>query len=445
MSRSLARLRQRASDAYGAVAGRLDQTRAGRFTLETLRSALIVLHHLRSEPVLERAGALSYATVLALVPLLAVSLSIASAVGHDFLREQVQSFAFGFLAPGIRTSSLDVLETFIDRATTGGVVSISGVALFFTSVMLLRNIEGALNRIWGGEEKRAWPVRIAVYVAVMLFGPVLLGVSLAVTTGLEQAIAQRGLEAGPLVRVGTFVAAVAGLTILYKLGPAAYVKKRAAFSGALVAGLLFEAVKRGYAFYTAHFVRYSMIYGSLAAIPLFLIWVYLSWVTVLFGARLAYAVQNAGSWGFAALPRTEGMRARLAARTMLAAAVAQASSRPAPSIHSIAHGSGVNEAAVAESVRLLASAGLLRQDDRGGLIPARPLENISLAEVARAARQVGAEDPTVLGQDPASRAISAIFLDAEHAGDTSLARLDLRALAEPLLGEGELAEAALDP
>src|SRR5690349_4374681 len=102
--------RRRFVELYDALAHRLEQHRAGRFALDIARAALTVLHHLRSEPVLERAAALSFATVLALVPLLAVSLSIASAVGHDTLRSGLRDFAFDFLAPGIRQSSLDELE-----------------------------------------------------------------------------------------------------------------------------------------------------------------------------------------------------------------------------------------------------------------------------------------------------------------------------------------------
>ena len=435
MAGALQHLELRAREGYARLGARLDRTRAGRFALDVARGAYTVLHHLRQEPVLERAGSLSYTTVLALVPLLGVSLSIASAVGHDALRNGVRDFAFAFLAPAVRKGSLATLETFIDHATSGGVISVSGVALLFTAVMLLRSIESAINRIWGVSEGRTIPLRIAVYLTVLVFGPVLLGGSLAVTTSLRDAISHEGMPLWPAAAaVVPFLVAVVGLSILYKVAPNAAVKKRAAFAGALVASIAFEAVKHGFAYYTAHYVRYTMIYGALAAIPLFLVWVYLTWVVVLFGARLAYAVQHAGSWGYAALPRTEGMRARLAARTLLGAAVAQASGTPAPGIHTIAQACGANEAAVAESARLLRNAGLLTEDSEGGLVPARPLDQISLAQVAAASR-LGAEDPTALGQDAASRAISALFDDAEHAGMQSLARLDLRTLADPLVPE----------
>jgi len=429
------RLRAQAGDLYDRAAGKLDRTRGGRFILDVMRASLTVLHHLRSESVLERASSLSYSTVLALVPLLAVSLSIATAVGHEALREQVQSFAFDFLAPGIRHSSMDTLERFIDNATSGGVISISGAALFVTALMLLRSIEDAINAIWGVPENRGFFVRVGVYLTVLVFGPVLLGVSLVVTGAIRGALEDNGPLPDTLLTLAPFAAAVAGLTVLFKVAPNAEVRWRAAFAGAGVAGVGFEIAKHGYVLYTHHFVRYSMIYGSLAAIPLFLIWVYLTWMVVLFGARLAYAVQHSGSWGYAALPHSEGMRARLAARTMLAAAVAQACNKPAPGIHTIARNSGVNEAAIAESARLLQDAGLLGEDAEGGLIPARALESITLAEVAAAARRATREDPTVLGQDPASRAIAAIFEESERAGQQSLAQLHLRALAEPLLGQ----------
>lgn len=433
MSSRIDRLKQRARGQLGRVGARLDSGRAGRFVLETTRGALAVVHHLRSEPVFERAAALSYGTVLALVPLLSVSLAIANAVGHDVLRLRVRDFAFAFLAPGIRASSMQVLERLIDRATSGGVVSVSGAALFFSAIMLLRSVEQALCSIWGVREKRTFYLRLATYLLILVLGPVLLGLSLAMTARLRTLLTTEGFALTKfLFAMGPFGFTVLGLGVLYKLGPNAQVRKRAAFAGALVAGLLFELAKHGYAVYTAHFVAYSVIYGSLAAIPLFLVWLYLSWMVLLFGARLAYAVQNAGSWGLAVLPRSESMRARLAARTLLAAAVAQAAGRRAPSIHAVAQSSGVNEAAIAESARLLLQAGLLAEDPQGGLVPGRPLEEISLDQVSRAAA-FGPEDPAVLGSDPASRAIATLFAEAEGARHTSLARLDLRALTEPLL------------
>ena len=423
--------RRRILAAYDRIAGRLDRTRTGRFVLDLSRGALTVLHHLQSEPVFEHAAALSYATILALVPLLAVSLSIASAAGHDVLRDRVRDFAFAFLAPGIRQSSMTVLESFIDRATSGGVISISGVALFFSALMLLRNIEVAFNKIWGVPANRSWPRRVAIYVVVLLFGPVLLGASLALGTWLSAAIEGRGLRALGWVAVGPFLVAVTALTILYKMAPNARVQKRAAFAGALVAGVAFNVVKHGYAVYVAHAVSYSVIYGSLAALPLFLVWLYITWVVVLYGARLAYAMQHAGSWGPGALPRSEGMRARLSTRTLLAAAVAQVRGWPAPGIHTIARRSGLSEAAVAESARLLAEAGLLTQDVHGGLVPSRPLADITLADVAAASR--GGSEPGVLGTDPASRAVASFFAGAEQGTAQNLARLDLRALATSLV------------
>jgi membrane protein len=415
------------------VGARLDRGRGGRFLLDTIRGALTVLHHVRSEPVFERAAALSYGTILALVPLLSVSLAVADGVGHDMLRLQVRDFAFAFLATGIRSSSMEVLEGLIDHATSGGVVSISGAALFISAIMMLRSVEAALNSIWGVRQRRTFYLRFIIYLVILAVGPVLLGLSLAMTAQLRALLTTEGFAlTKALFAVGPFVFTVLGLGILYKLGPNAQVRKRAAFAGALVSGMLFEIAKHGYATYTAHAVAYSLIYGSLAAIPLFLVWLYLSWIMVLFGARLAYAVQNAGSWGLAVLPRSEWMRARLAARTLLAAAVAQAAGRRGPSIHAVARSCGVNEAAIAESALLLKQAGLLAEDPHGGLVPARPLEAIRLDEVSRAAA-FGPEDPAVLGSDPASRAIASLFAEAQAAGHTSLARLDLRALAEPLL------------
>jgi membrane protein len=422
-----------AKKAYEVLEERLDHSRAGRFVLDIIRGAGTVLYHLRTEPVSDRAASLSYATLLSVVPLLGVVLAIVGSVGHSYLRAHVHDAIFTFMAPGVRKSSQDYLETLIDRATSNGVASVSFVALLFSAVMLLRNVEINLNKIWGVENLRSWKMRFSLYLVILILGPVLLGVSLAGTAALRHRLVTSDAMGDAALTLGPFFAAVLGLWLLYWLAPSTRVSKRAALAGALVSASLWEIAKHAYAYYTSHFVHYNVIYGSLGAIPLFLVWVYMSWVILLFGARLTYAVQNAGSWGIAALPRAEAMRARLAARTILAAAVAVVARKPAPSITTVSRSTGVNEAAVAESARLLIRNNLLREDEEGGLVPTRPLEAISLAEVAQVVRLVGPEDPSVLGVDPASRAIAEVFSRAELASVEPLAQLNLRTLAESLV------------
>lgn len=427
---SLATLEDQARRRYAQARTELDRHRSGRFVLDILRGLLNMAHHLSSEPIFERAAALSYGTLLSVVPLLGVVLGIVGIFGHTYLREGVHDAIFTFLAPGIRKSSQEYLEGLIDRTTGHGVMSLSFVALLFTAMTMLRSVEINLNKIWGVQELRTWRESWVSYLSILIAGPVLLGISLAATAALQNRVMAHIRYADTLLAVGPVGAAVLGLFLLYTVAPNAPVKKRAALAGALVAAVVFEAAKHAYAYYTSNIVHYNVIYGSLGAIPLFLVWVYLSWIILLFGARLSYSVQNAGSWGAAALPYSEGQRSRLAARTVLAAVLAERQHRKAPSIHAIAEGSGLEEATVAEATLLLLSKKILRWDGAGGLVPAHPPDRLTLAMLAEAAKSSLPSDSTVLGSDPASRALNAAFLSAELAGTAGLAQVTLQTLAE---------------
>lgn len=405
--------------------------RLGRALLDLVRGVVTALHHLRAEPIFERAAALSYGTVLSVVPLLALVLALAGAFGRSALQERLRDYAFTFLAPGIRQSSIQVLDQLIDRAMSGGVVSASGIALVFSAVTLLRQVERTIDRMWGVREARGLRKRALFYAVILGLGPVLLGASLAASAMLRAEISEAHLPfSSRLLSLGPVAGAVFGLFLFYLLAPNALVLKRAALSGALVAGIAFEASKAGYTFYTAHFARMSKVYGSLAALPLFLVWVYLSWVVVLFGARLAYAVQHANSYGPTALPQSGPARARLLCRTLLEAAVAQVEGRPAPSVHALASRIGLPEAMVAESARLLRRLGLMRDDTEGGLVAFQPMEALTLGDVVRRLEGFSAEgdaEVALLGSDDISREISQLLDAAEGA---HAQRLGERSLAE---------------
>jgi membrane protein len=408
----------------------LDRTRGGRYILELARGSLTVLHHLFQERIFERASALSFGTIVSFVPLLALSVAIAGSIGHGWLRSRIQELVTIFLAPAFRKGSLDYLEALIDRASTGAVGSVSGLALAYSVITLLRQVDDIINGIWGVRESRKLALRLSIYVLLTVASPILLGLSVGATAILRAEILHIDLPfARPILAIGPVVVTVLGLDLLYQVVPNVQVRKRAAFAGALVAGVAWEIAKHGYAFYTDHFMRYGAVYGSLAAIPLLLLWIYLSWIILLFGARLAYSVQNAGSWGADVLPTADGTRVRLAARTMLAVAVSHLSGRT-PSVHTVARQTGISTAVVGEGVRLLFHAGLLRQDDNGGLFPCRPLEEIHLTDIAHAAHRWSSDLP-VLGDDAASKALREVFDRSELAASSALAPIDLRSLALP--------------
>jgi len=171
------------------------------------------------------------------------------------------------------------------------------VFVFVTAVALMLTIDRSLNAIWRSDGKRAFWVSLLAYVLLLVVGPVLIGVSVSITTYLMALPARWANMPAPahsflLQAVPSAVSALA-FFLIYRLVPHGKVSGWHALAGGVVAAALFELAKEGFAFYVAHAPGYSVAYGAFAAIPFFLLWVYLSWLIVLLGAEFAAAL---GEW-----------------------------------------------------------------------------------------------------------------------------------------------------
>jgi membrane protein len=165
-----------------------------------------------------------------------------------------------------------------------------GLAFFFvTAVMLMMTIDVSLNRLFHVQRARPMLQQVLMYWAVLTLGPVLIGGSLSMTSfaiGASFGWLQLGGLGNLLLGVMPFVFTCAALTLLYAVVPNRSVEARHALIGGIAAGIAFELAKRGFAIYLARFPTYTLIYGAFATIPIFLVWLYLSWVVVLAGATV---------------------------------------------------------------------------------------------------------------------------------------------------------------
>ncbi len=237
------------------------------------------------------AASLSYTTLLSLVPLMTIAFSVLAAFPvFDAIREQLQSFLFeNFVASAGAT-----VEKHLGRFTqnTGQLTAVGIAVLAVTALLLLNTIENAFNQIWRVVRKRPVALRFIIYWAILTLAPMLLGTSVALSSYLFALGQTVGADAvlGPLgwlLQLVPFVLVVAGLAVMYKFLPFRRVALRDAALGALVGAVLFELLKKGFGLYVASFPSYETIYGALSALPLFLIWMYLAWSAVLFGAEVA--------------------------------------------------------------------------------------------------------------------------------------------------------------
>ncbi|HEU0276967.1 MAG TPA: YihY family inner membrane protein [Rhodanobacteraceae bacterium] len=255
--------------------------------------ARFLWQRLRQDKCFETAGALSYTTLFAVVPMLAAVIAIISVFpAFSGLRGDVTRFIFRSFVPAAGETVQGYLLQFADNASRLTATGI--IVLLLSALLMMASIEDRLNRIWRVPAKRKGSARLLLYWAALTLGPILVTAGIGVSSWvyaqpLWRGVAGHGVAGFRLWLLAPFLITWLGLTLLYEVVPNCRVRWRDALTGALVAAVLFEVARKGFALYVQGIANYREIYGALAAVPIFLIWIYLSWVIVLLGAILAAA------------------------------------------------------------------------------------------------------------------------------------------------------------
>lgn len=253
-----------------------------------LRIIRISVKRFTDEKYTYRASALAFTTLLALVPLLSVIVAIIAMfpIFTQFI-DLAQGYILDNFIPELGDTVQKYLQGFVNQAShlpKGGVIF-----LFLTALMLMITIEHTLNDIWSVTHKKNKISSILFYWLILLVAPIFIGVSVFLTsyifslTWFSATTTQFGLRL-PLLALLSLIINTIIFTILYVSVPNAKVHWRDGFVGGLTAAILFEIAKKIFAFYIKQFPSYELIYGALAIIPIFLLWIYCSWMIVLFGA-----------------------------------------------------------------------------------------------------------------------------------------------------------------
>jgi membrane protein len=243
------------------------------------------------------AASLTYTTLLSLVPLMTVSLAVFAAFPiSGKVADEIQSFVFDNFVP----ASGEVLQAHLrDFSKKASELSGTGFAfLVVVALMMMGNIDRAFNTIWRVRRKRS-PINLfMVYWSILTLAPLLIGVSVAVTSYLVSVplftdVATLGGNVN-LLGMAPMLASSVAFSLLYLIVPNRRVTVVHAVAGGVLAAILFEVAKRGFAFYVTTFPTYEAIYGALAVIPIFLVWIYLCWIITLLGAEFTYCLSLAG-------------------------------------------------------------------------------------------------------------------------------------------------------
>ncbi|MBD1576023.1 MULTISPECIES: virulence factor BrkB family protein [Vibrio] len=241
------------------------------------------------------AGYMAYITLLSLVPLTTVVVTALSKFPvFEGISNQVQEFIFSNFVPAAGDAMKDALNSFISN--TAKMTAIGGVFVFITAMLLISTIDKNLNFIWRVKRKRRLVYSFSMYWMVLTLGPLFIGSSLALTSYITSTQFLSSEVLNLVYRLLPMLLSASAFFGLYLLVPNIKVRIFHALGGALVAGLLFELSKKGFAFYITAFPSYQLIYGALAAIPILFVWVYLCWFIVLIGAEVTASLGERELW-----------------------------------------------------------------------------------------------------------------------------------------------------
>lgn len=252
------------------------------------------------------AAALTYTTLFAVVPMMTVTFAMLSAVpAFQGVGEQIQMYIFSNFIPSTGATIQEYLVAFTDQARQ---LTWFGVGfLMATALMMLLTIEKAFNVIWRVRQPRRGMSSFLLYWAILSLGPLLLGAGFAMSTYITSLSLISGphavIGARTVLKVMPLVFSVAAFTLIYAAVPNTRVPLRHAAVGGVFTAVLFETAKQLFGLYVSYFPSYQLIYGAFAAVPLFLLWVYVSWLIVLFGAELVCGLSSSVKWRRRSLPK----------------------------------------------------------------------------------------------------------------------------------------------
>ncbi|MCG8542609.1 MAG: YihY family inner membrane protein [Alphaproteobacteria bacterium] len=336
----------------------------------------------------ERAASLTFTSLLALVPLLAISFAIFAAFpAFQNMKGDLQSFVFQNFVPEIGSVVYDHIEAFTQK--TGQMTAFGVVFLAVTSVLLLSSVNSTFNAIWRVGQARGLISRLLVYWAVLTLSPVLFGASLSLSSYLFAAAQASGVEdiTGPLSRLAAFVPLIlqiVGFSILYLVMPYFPVRRMDAFFGGFAAGVMFELLKKGFGFYIQNFPTYETLYGALSVFPILLVWIYVAWGVVLLGAEMTAAMPE---WraGVRTIQRSTVPAARLlsAALAILHALLVTSARGRGLNSRNMARAAPAAPEAVTAARQKLQAARYIARNDQGEWLLARDLDTATLNDLRR--------------------------------------------------------------
>ncbi len=263
-----------------------------------VKAFILVFRNLNGAQVSTRASALTYSTLLSIVPLLAVFFAIASGFGFQ---QTVMNELISFF-PGQETALIkakEYIDTSLEYAKGGVFLGVGLVLLFYTVINLMTNIESNFNISWGVKKGRTYYRMFTDYLALIIVAPIFLVLNAGGTVFLNSVDHELiGIVVSPLMKIIPFVITILLFTFLLLYIPNTKVKFTSAVLGGIFTGVCFQVFQLLYISGQLWISKYNAIYGTFAALPLLLLWLHLTWFMILLGVELSFAFQNVNKFNF---------------------------------------------------------------------------------------------------------------------------------------------------
>lgn len=409
--------------------------------VRVLRAAVLIVEGFMRSDVVLLAGALTFKVIFAVVPLLAVMLALFKGFGGmEKVGGEIKNFLLQYLTTRLHDQIVTQIDGFIQNVNATAIGVAGFLVLIYTALSLMGTMEHAFNRIWGIKKPRTLLRRFTVYWTILTVGPILISLSLTMSAFVQSRSLYVWLtEHVPffgkfMLTFAPFVFGWLLFTALYIFMPNTRVEVVPAFIGAIAAGTTWELMKTLYVWYNTHVVTTHQIYGSLGALPVFLLWVYLSWIIVLFGAEVAFAAQHVKTYQ----REIEGGRISQIVRERVALLVCIKVAKPfttgarPPTAEAMAAELNVAVRIVNEVVFQLTATGILREvatnGRDAGLVPGRDPANITVSDILQALRGFG--DPCELPDGQQAQAVARLIEEAGSAARERLSRVTLKQLVD---------------
>lgn len=280
------------------------------FLIKQLRIIILTLRGFDEDKCFVRASSLTFYTLLSIVPVMAMLFGIAKGFGFEKVLEKELNEILERV-PGqeeVLANAIQWAESLLETTKGGVIAGVGLVILFWSVVKVLSHIEASLNDIWEIKEARSWGRKFSDYLAIMLISPMLILISSSATVFITTQITQLTNKIkllgmiSPLIflsfKLIPYVLIWVLFTVIYVLMPNTKVNFKAGMAAGIVAGTIFQLAQWAYISFQVGTARYNAIYGSFAALPLFLMWVQISWWVVLFGAEFSFASQNVTTYEY---------------------------------------------------------------------------------------------------------------------------------------------------